>query len=145
MDNRRKEIMLGQSVNLANAACLQSTAYQEAATLEAKKEILHKAIDYYYEVIKEANEKHLPDNKMPYTSYGNKQDNYNPNKNDGSYQNKFSRPQGGVTDKQKKMIYAIIKNNQNIPLDTVEAIQEKIQNNTIERADIDSFAKSYGR
>tara|TARA_R100001244_G_scaffold130447_1_gene102618 strand:- start:315 stop:710 length:396 start_codon:yes stop_codon:yes gene_type:complete len=131
MDNRRQEIMLGQSVNLANAACLKSTAYSEASTVDAKKEILHKAIDFYYGIIKEANEKHLPESKMQTTSYNRS--------------NTESKGYGGVTDKQKKMIYAIIKNNQTIPLDTVEAIQEKIQNETIERADIDSFAKSYGR
>lgn len=105
---------------------------------------MHKAIDFYHNIIKEANEKHLPEDKMPYTSYNKTQDNYNPKTND-SYNNKFSKPQGTVTEKQIKMIHAIIKFNQNIPIDTVEAIQEKIQNNTLERVDIDAFAKSYGR
>jgi hypothetical protein len=132
MDNRRLEIMLGQSVNLANAACLQSKAYEQASSLDEKKEILHKAIDFYFNVIKDANDKHLPENKMTQTSYGK------PN-------NGYSKPKGNVTEKQIKMIHAIIKFNQNIPLDKVEAIQNKLENNTLERADIDEFAKSYGR
>tara|TARA_R110002020_G_scaffold4272_5_gene18996 strand:- start:2647 stop:3045 length:399 start_codon:yes stop_codon:yes gene_type:complete len=132
MDNRRLEIMLGQSVNLANAACLQSKAYEQAATLEAKKEILDKAIEFYFNIIKDANNTHLPENKMTQTSYGNSN-------------NGYSKPKGTVTEKQVKMIHAIIKFNQNIPLDKVESIQNKLENNTLERADIDEFAKSYGR
>lgn len=144
MDNRRREIMLGQSVNLANAACLQSNTYAEASNMEAKKVILHKAIDFYYEIIQEANERHLPENKMPYTSYNKTSDNYNP-KTNSDYGNNYAKPKGNITEKQVKMIHAIIKANQNIPLDKVEAIQEKIENKTIDQPDINEFAKSYGR
>tara|TARA_R110002153_G_scaffold38297_10_gene111351 strand:+ start:3875 stop:4279 length:405 start_codon:yes stop_codon:yes gene_type:complete len=133
MDNRRLEIMLGQSVNLANAACLQSKAYEQAATLESKKEIIDIAIEFYFNIIKDANDKHLPENKMTDTSYGK---NYNPN---------YSKPKGVITEKQIKMIHAIIKFNQSIPLDKVEFIQNKITTNTLDRTDIDEFAKSYGR
>ena len=135
MDNRRKEIMLGQSVNLANAACLQSKAYAEASSIEDKKVIMHKAIDFYHNIIKEANEKHLPEEK---------QDQYNP-KSNNSYGKTFtpSRNPKVASEKQINWIKKIIANNQTIPLEAVEQMQQKIDSNSLNNNDVNEFVGQF--
>jgi len=140
MDNRRQEITLGQAVNLANAACLQSDAYSKAPSLDAKKEIIHKAIDFYFEVINEAFERNV--GSKPQNNYSN---NYKKSYNN-TYTNNEFKPSANpkpASLKQVNWIKKIITNNQSIPLEEVESMQQKIDANTLNNNDVNEFVGQY--
>ena len=146
MDSRRNEIIIGQSVNLANAACLNSETYKRATSVEEKKEIMLKAIDFYYDVIIAANENHKVEDtgyRKPYNNGGYKKQYNNNGYNKSNANYAPSDPNATASAGQVKWVKDIIQKNPNVPMTEAQEVSQAIDGNTLLKSSATQFINKY--
>jgi len=141
-DTRRNEIMLGQSINLANAYLKDQESYR-MADLTKKKELMIQVADFYYDIIVTLNKNHgLEDKPQSYSSNNGALDKFNPREEVPKKYSSENATNYLITDGQVKFVKSLSKK-PHVSVEDTKVIMEKINGGNCTKKDASTFIEKY--